>query len=168
MSELDIVEIERLEEKTPTVKSLFFDWEKSFQPGQFVMIWIPRLDEVPMAISKKELDFITVKKRGEATRTLHQMEVGDKIGIRGPFGNSYSLEDDPILVVTGGCGGASLIEAVFEAERSGKHVISCVGAETERELLFREEFSRLTDMKIATDDGSAGKKDWRRSLQLKL
>ncbi|MBS3781764.1 MAG: dihydroorotate dehydrogenase electron transfer subunit [Candidatus Thermoplasmatota archaeon] len=157
MSRVKVVEIEKVEEKTPTVKSLFFDWGKDFKPGQFVMIWIPGVDEIPMAIARKKLDFITVKKRGEATETLHEMELDDKIGVRGPLGNSYSLEEDPILIVTGGCGGASLIEGVYEAERLGKNVISCLGAETEEELLFRDEFSHLTDMKIATDDGSAGR-----------
>ncbi len=156
MSELDVVEIEEVKQETPTVKSLFFDWGKDFKPGQFVMIWIPGLDEVPMAIARNEIDFITVKKRGEATEALHDMEPGDKIGVRGPLGNSYSLEEDPILMVTGGCGGASLIQAVYEAEMKDKRVICCLGAGTEEELLFKEELSRKTDLKIATEDGSAG------------
>lgn len=157
MTELDIVEIEEIKQETPTIKSLFFDWGEEFKPGQFVMIWIPGLDEIPMAIARKDLDFITVKKRGEATEALHEMEPGDKIGVRGPLGNSYSLEKDPILMVTGGCGGASLIQAIYEAEKGGKRVVCCLGAETEEELLFREQLSRNTDLKIATEDGSAGR-----------
>lgn len=158
MTELDIVEIEKIEQETPTVKSIFFDWDKDFEPGQFVMIWIPDLDEVPMAIARKELDFITVKKRGEATEALHEMKPGDKIGVRGPMGNSYSLEKEPILIVTGGCGGASLIQAVYKAEKEQKRVISCLGAQNEEELLFRDQLSEKTELKIATDDGSAGEK----------
>ncbi len=158
MSELDIVEIEKIKRETPTVKSLFFDWGEDFKPGQFVMIWIPGLDEIPMAIARKELDFITVKKRGEATEALHDMEPGDKIGVRGPLGNSYSLGEDPILMVTGGCGGASLIQAVYEAEKNDKKVICCLGAGTAEELLFKDQLSRKTDLRIATEDGSAGMK----------
>ncbi len=157
MSKLDIVEIERVEQETPTVKSLFFNWSKDFKPGQFVMIWIPGLDEVPMAVSKKDNEFITVKKRGKATEALHDMEIGDKIGIRGPYGNSYSIEGEKILIVTGGCGGASLIQAVYEGERSGKKIKSCLGAKTESELLFRDELSEKSDLTIVTEDGSAGR-----------
>jgi len=157
MSNLDIVEIERIEQQTPTVKSLFFDWGEDFKPGQFVMIWIPGLDEVPMAISRKENDFITVKKRGEATTALHEMDTGDKIGVRGPYGNGYSIEGEKILIVTGGCGGASLIQAVYDAEKRGMKIKSCLGAKTEDELLFREELSKKTDLSVVTEDGSAGR-----------
>ncbi|MFP4143418.1 MAG: dihydroorotate dehydrogenase electron transfer subunit [Thermoplasmata archaeon] len=157
MSGFDVVEIEEIKQETPTVKSLFFDWGVDFKPGQFVMIWIPGLDEVPMAIAKKELDFITVKEKGKATKALHEMEPGDKIGVRGPLGNSYSLKNDPILMVTGGCGGASLIQAVYEAEKDQKNVISCLGAETEDELLFKDQLSQETEVRVATEDGSAGR-----------
>ena len=157
MSNLDIVEIEKIEQETPTVKSLFFDWGKDFKPGQFVMIWIPGLDEVPMAISRKDDDFITVKKRGDATTALHEMDTGDKIGIRGPYGNGYSITGEKILIVTGGCGGASLIQAVFDAEKKGMKIKSCLGAKTEDELLFREELSKKTYLSVVTDDGSAGR-----------
>jgi len=157
MRKLDIVEIERIKRETPTVKSIFFDWKEEFKPGQFVMIWIPGLDEIPMAIAREDLEFITVKRRGEATEALHEMGVGEKIGVRGPLGNSYSLKDEPILMVTGGCGGASLIQAVYSAEKEGKRIFCCLGAETEEELLFKERLSEKTDLRIATDDGSAGR-----------
>jgi len=157
MSKLDIVEIESIKQETPTVKSLFFNWSKDFQPGQFVMIWIPGLDEIPMAISHNERNFITVKKRGEATTALHEMTVEDRIGIRGPYGNGYSIQGEKILIVTGGCGGASLIQTVYDAEKMGVKLKCCLGAETEDELLFREELSEKTDLSIVTDDGSAGR-----------
>jgi len=157
MSNLDVVEVERIEQETPTVKSLFFDWGEDFKSGQFVMIWIPGLDEVPMAISRKDSDFITVKKRGEATTALHEMDLGNKIGIRGPYGNGYSIEGEKLLIVTGGCGGASLIQAVYDAEKRGKEINCCLGAKTEDELLFREELSKKTDLTVVTDDGSAGR-----------
>ncbi len=158
MSKLDIVKIESIKKETPTVKSLVFDWDKDFKPGQFVMIWIPGLDEVPMAISKKKKSFITVKKRGEATTALHEMKTGDKVGIRGPYGNGYSIKGEKILIATGGCGGASLIQAVYDAKEMGKKIKSCLGAKTEDELLFRKELSKITDLTVVTDDGSAGQK----------
>ncbi|MFP3872565.1 MAG: dihydroorotate dehydrogenase electron transfer subunit [Candidatus Aenigmatarchaeota archaeon] len=156
MTELDIVEIERIEEETPTIKTIFFDWGGSTEPGQFVMVWIPGVDEIPMAISKEKLDFITVKKRGEATKKLHKMEPGDKLGIRGPYGEGYDIEGDKMMIVTGGCGGASLMEAVRSAAEKGIEMIICLGAETEEELLFRDRYSEMAELRVATDDGTAG------------
>ncbi len=156
MSSVDIVEIEKIQEETPTIRSLFFEWGKKFKAGQFVMIWIPGVDEVPMAISKEDFDFITVKKRGDATETLHEMEPGQKIGVRGPYGNGYDIKREKILIVTGGCGGASLMEAVHFAEDKDIEVVTCLGAKTEEELLFRDRFSDMTELRVATDDGSAG------------
>lgn len=159
MRKLDIVEVERIERETPTTNSFFFDWGKDFDPGQFVMIWIPGEDEIPMVPSKLEnSDRITVKKRGDSTTFLHEkIEKGDKLGIRGPYGNGYSLDGEKILAVMGGSGGASLISAVIKASKEGKEIYSCLGAQTEEELLFREKLSESTRLQVATDDGTAGK-----------
>ncbi len=157
MSEnLKIVEIEEIKSETPTIKTLYFDWGEKFKPGQFVMVWIPGLDEIPMAISNDGLDFITVKNRGEATKRLHEIERGTKLGIRGPYGNGYKLKGEKLLIITGGCGGASMIELVRTAEEVDKTIVTCLGGETEKELLYRDRFSDLTDLKVSTDDGSAG------------
>ncbi len=158
MNRLDILEIEKKKKETPTIESIYFKWEEEYNPGQFVMIWIPGIDDIPMAISKDEagLDFITVKKRGESTRKLHQVSPGEKIGVRGPFGSGYDIQGDIILLVTGGCGGASLMEVVNHAHKKNIEVITCLGAKTEEELLFKDKFSEMTDLKIATDDGSSG------------
>ncbi|MBS3816803.1 MAG: dihydroorotate dehydrogenase electron transfer subunit [Candidatus Thermoplasmatota archaeon] len=156
---MEIVEIEKIRNETPTIKSFFFDWGKDFEPGQFVMFWIPGRDEIPMVPSREgDQDRITVKKRGDSTAFLHRnTEAEDKIGIRGPYGNGYSLDGEKILAVMGGSGGASLISAITRAVEDGKEVHSCIGAETEEELLFREELSDSTRLHIATEDGSAGK-----------
>ncbi|MFW5898420.1 MAG: hypothetical protein ACOCT7_01040 [Candidatus Saliniplasma sp.] len=115
MSNIDIVTINEIETQTPSIKSLFFEWDKDIDPGQFVMIWVPGIDEVPMSLShQKERQGITVRDVGETTRTLHQMEVGDKIGIRGPFGRGYSLDYDDVLAVIGGIGGASVRPAIVD------------------------------------------------------
>ena len=63
-------------------------------PGQFVMVWNFK-DEKPMSISyidvvKGELG-ITVKKVGEFTEDLHALKEGDKLGLRGPYGNGLWL-----------------------------------------------------------------------------
>jgi dihydroorotate dehydrogenase electron transfer subunit len=58
-------------------------------PGQFLMVWVPRSDEIPMGICHFDHESIgfTVRQVGEATRALSTLDEGDWIGIRGPFGN---------------------------------------------------------------------------------
>ncbi|MBT7170100.1 hypothetical protein HN908_03600, partial [Candidatus Woesearchaeota archaeon] len=64
---------------------------KQFNPGQFVMLWVPRVDEKPFGISyidEKRIG-ITYEVKGRFTKKLSELKVGDLIGIRGPYGNGY-------------------------------------------------------------------------------
>ncbi|MFO7792462.1 MAG: dihydroorotate dehydrogenase electron transfer subunit [Candidatus Saliniplasma sp.] len=158
MSNIDIVKINKMKTQTPSIKSLFFEWDKEIDPGQFVMVWVPGVDEVPMSLShQKDRQGITVRNVGSTTKALHELEKGDKIGIRGPFGRGYSLlEHDEILAVIGGIGGASIRPAIVELVSKGKIVKCALGAESKEELLFEEELSELTRLHVTTDDGSKG------------
>ena len=83
-----VVKIKDIIEETPTVKTLIFDWEVTDEvPGQFMMLWNFH-DEKPMSLSlidpvKGEIGF-TIRKVGKFTQALHDMEVGNQIGLRGP------------------------------------------------------------------------------------
>lgn len=157
MSSINIVEIKEIVEETPSTKSFYFDWEVDMDPGQFIMVWIPGVDEIPMSLSRHTPEqSITVRGVGKSTEYLHNMDVGEKIGLRGPYGHGYDLDGDEILTVIGGIGGASVLPAVSEAVRQNKIVNCALGAETENELLFRKEMEENTHFNIATDDGSAG------------
>lgn len=158
MSKLQIVKIEGIERETPTVRSFYFDREIPASPGQFVMLWVPGVDEFPVALSRlSPVTSVTVKAVGRGTDALHSMEVGDKLGIRGPYGNGYELRDVDTLVVMGGYGGASLLPAVEELYDRGVKVKVALGAGISEELLFAGELSRISDIHLCTDDGSEGK-----------
>ncbi len=157
MSKIDIVTINEVKIQTPSIKSLFFDWYKEIDPGQFVMIWVPGVDEVPMSLShKEEVQGITVRNVGKATEALHEFQEGDKLGIRGPFGRGYSLESDNVLAVIGGIGGASVRPAIVDLISKNKNVKCALGAETKEELLFEDELSDMTHLHVTTDDGTKG------------
>lgn len=152
-----MVEIKRIVKETPTIKSFYFDWGREVEPGQFVMIWIPGTDEFPMALSSLgDEKSITVKQVGEGTKALHEMDVGDKIGVRGPYGNGYSLQGDKVLVVIGGYCASSLYPAAKKAYNNGIDVYCCLGAQTADELIFKERLGEISDLNISTDDGSLG------------
>ncbi len=88
------------------IKTFFFDHRFDFIPGQYVMIWIRGVDEIPMSLSYA--DAITVRSVGEATSELFKLSIGDEIGIRGPYGNGFKDPDNSVLLIAGGLGAAPL------------------------------------------------------------
>jgi len=143
------VRITEVIKETPSVSTLWFDDRFSFNPGQFVMVWVPGIDEIPMALSSPSS--ITVQKAGDATTALLAAKKGDTIGIRGPFGNGFALKDET-LAIAGGVGAAPLLPLAM----TGVVSTFILGARTADELLFRKRLEEVTELKIMTDDGSAG------------
>jgi dihydroorotate dehydrogenase electron transfer subunit len=126
-------------------------------PGQFIMVWIPRHDELPMALSYLgPVKGITVHAHGEDTKALQTFQPGDRVGVRGPYGNTFRLEGEKILAVAGGTGMASMIAAIEAFAHQGAQVTTAVGARTSEELLFVDRASASGEMHVSTDDGSRG------------
>lgn len=143
---------------TPKVKSILFKEKFLSKPGQFVMVWVPGVDEFPMSASYTVPRFgITYQILGPGTRALTKMKPGQKIGIRGPYGKGFTLSGSRILGVAGGAGMAALAPFLELAMTKGASVDLVLGAKTEREILFE---TRMADagvkLHISTDDGSAG------------
>ncbi len=158
MSKLETVKINEVKQETPTIKSFYLDKEIDAKPGQFVMLWVPGVDEFPVALSRIHGKCsLTVKAIGKGTEALHRMTAGDTLGIRGPYGNGYTLDERDTLVVIGGYGGASILPAVDELNRQGVNVKVALGAACDEELLFADELSLISDVALCTDDGSVGK-----------
>lgn len=157
-----------VQDETPTVMSLAFQDKlcSSAEPGQFAMIWIPGVDEVPMSLSALRPDIseaaITVESVGEATKALHRMKLGDTIGVRGPFGNSYVISDvHNAMIVGGGTGLASLAPLTERLVKQGAKVTLLMGAKTRGDLLFFERMNQLvskTEGQViaTTEDASYG------------
>ena len=144
-----IVKITRVKKETPLIRTFVFDTPFVFLPGQFVMVWVPGVDEIPMALSSE--NSITVQKVGDATSALFALKPGTKIGIRGPFGNGFT-KAERVLAIAGGVGAAPLLPLA----RADSVMTLLLGARTETELLFLDQLDECTDVLIATDDGSLG------------
>ena len=149
-----------IQEESPGVKTFFFKLNLNFEPGQFVMVWIPLLDEKPFTISyiQKGHVGISVLKRGVFTNAIHSKKIGDMLGIRGPYGRGFSLQPDSnSCVVGGGIGMASLATLVdklnFTSRGYRGNVTIIQGARTAQEILYQKRFK---DMKLCTDDGTVG------------
>jgi dihydroorotate dehydrogenase electron transfer subunit len=139
-------------------------------PGQFVMIWVPGVDEVPMSLSSynEEGDWsITVKNVGECTNAIHNLKHGNYIGVRGPLGNGFIFPEDDvknIFIIGGGVGMAPLKCLSFELHLQNKNFIIIEGAKNRDELVFIEELNALdnsnSQITYCTDDGSFGSNEF--------
>lgn len=160
--------IKRIKKNTPSIKTFWLDYAPNghpvnMLPGQFFMVWIPGSDEIPMSISyigPNEEVGITVQNVGETTELMHQLKIGDYIGIRGPYGTPFDYRGDFSVFIGGGVGTAALRELIVGAfKHFVEKPIVIIGAKTENELLFKSEFEDI-DAKFqyapCTDDGSCG------------
>jgi dihydroorotate dehydrogenase electron transfer subunit len=160
---LRITRLQSVKTESPTVKTFTFRDSRcaKARPGQFLMLWIPRVDEIPLSIMNTEGTSVsvTVKAVGEATRVLHGMKQGDLVGVRGPFGNSFTQNNGKVLLVGGGTGTAPLLFLAKKLAAKAKRVAFVIGAKTKTELLFLNQLDALCTEQstvATTEDGSYG------------
>ncbi|MGQ9694691.1 MAG: FAD/NAD(P)-binding protein [Thermodesulfobacteriota bacterium] len=121
------------------------------QPGQFVEVSLFGIGEAPISISssptKKGSFELAVRAVGNVTNALHRLEKGAIIGIRGPFGKGFPIEEmkgKDILFVAGGIGLVplrSLINYVLDKRSDFGRVLILFGAKTPAEQLFLNELA---------------------------
>jgi len=150
---------------SPTVRTFSFKDKEcgKAKPGQFLMLWIPGIDEIPFSVldaSENGIVSIAVKKVGEATTALHEKKKGDTVGVRGPFGNSFTIKGKKLLMVGGGTGVAPLLFLARKAIARGLQTTFVLGAKTRSELLLMNEMKRLPknsfQLVTSTEDGTCG------------
>jgi len=145
----------------------------SFEPGQFNMLYVFGIGEVPISMSARAADdgvFVhTVRDVGAVSGALARLAAGATVGVRGPFGTSWPVraaEGADLVIVAGGLGLAPLRPAIQQvlADRGRyRRVVILVGSRTPTDLLFKsdlEEWRRRLDVDIdVTVDHADG--DWR-------
>ena len=137
------------------------------------MVWLPGVDEVPMSVAyddgaETKITFFAV---GDMTEELAKAQVGDLVGLRGPFGTCYEWEaGQHIVLVAGGYGAAPMYFVAKETVGHGCTLEVIVGARSKEHLLYLEELGSLphVSMHIATNDGSEGYKGFNVDLLEKL
>lgn len=132
------------------------------ESGQFVMVWIPGVDEVPISlsgISSDGLTSITVHGVGDASEALNQKKKGDLIGIRGPFGNGFVLSKGNVMVVGGGTGIGPLMPLTEKLVKTADKVTVMSGVKSQENLLFLDRVDKVcsgvdSEAVYTTEDGS--------------
>ena len=172
-----IITIEKVIDETPTVKTLVFSDSimPNVLPGQFAMVWIPGINELPMSvmISKESgKAAFTVRKHGLASTGLFNIKVGEKIGIRGPYGNAFDIKQGKLLLVGGGTGLVPMMRLLTHV-KSTDDVTVLIGAKSKDEVFFEDLSNDLLknnshNVIISTDDGSYGEKGFVTDIVEKL
>jgi dihydroorotate dehydrogenase electron transfer subunit len=166
---------ERIQENHNTI-SLVLDTGIPAVPGQFAMLWLPGLDEKPFGISGAGPAMFTIARVGPFSEALHELEPGDFLWFRGPFGRGFTvgsadaiagrrpraargpMPGRPVLV-GGGYGAAPLyfLARELSAEKPKAAPLIALGARTAADLLFIRRFEKLgLEVRVSTEDGSAG------------
>jgi len=136
-------------DESPTIKNFVVVPEEKikFETGQFVELTLPGEGEAPFTPSSSPADSekmeITIMKVGRVTALLHECKKGQKVGIRGPYGNGYPIDDfvgKEIYIVGGGVGLApirSLFLTLVDRIKDFKSVVCRFGARTPDDFIYK-------------------------------
>lgn len=164
------ISIKEVIDEAEGIRTFVFEHQLNAKAGQFVMLWIPRLDEKPFSVwAKEENEFrVTVSAVGPFSKKLYELKAEDKVGFRGPYGRNFSLpENKKILLIGGGFGTAPLLFLAAQAKNCEVDLI--IGARN-KDLIFGNKYVEKLgiNLHIATNDGSVGEKGFNTELFEKL
>jgi NAD(P)H-flavin reductase len=122
---------------------------RPFAPGQFNMLYVFGVGEVPISISgdpaRPELLVHTVRAVGATTRAMQKLEKGDWVGVRGPFGTAWPVDrahGHDVILIAGGIGLAPIRPAIYHVllhRALYGRVVILYGARTPRDMLYAKE-----------------------------
>ncbi len=148
-----VVRVERETDDVVTIDVEPVGAVASIEPGQFTMLYAFGVGEAPISVSGCPSDDgvlrHTISGVGAVTRELCRLDVGDQVGVRGPFGTGWPIEEpEDLLVVAGGIGLAPLRPVVRRAlapARTARRLSVVIGARRPDGLLYRDEIDDWTD-----------------------
>ena len=172
----EIEVVERIQE-SPTIFTLrlrFTDPVQHaafrFEPGQFNMLYLHGVGEVPISIvsdpEDEKLFDHTIRVVGRVTRGLEQLQARDRLGMRGPYGRGWPLKQalgHDVMIITGGLGCApvvSVINYLIRRRDRFRRLIIMQGVKHSDDLIWRSQYSqwsklRDTQVLVAADVGVA-------------
>lgn len=149
----------------------------SFLPGQFMMISVPHHGEAPISFSSspdnKEYFSLTIRNSGRLTAAVHELQIDDIIGVRGPYGKPFPLEqfkNKNLFFIAGGIGMAPLKSVLdYCLNHTGDYgrLTLLYGSKTPEDICFSRELARWRqkgiDCCLTVDEGA---EDWKGKIGL--
>ncbi|MDK2919544.1 MAG: anaerobic sulfite reductase subunit [Candidatus Petromonas sp.] len=138
------------------------------QNGQFLEVSIPRVGEAPISISDFGDGYIdmTIRRVGKVTNDIHELKVGDKLFIRGPYGNGFPLEQykgKHLIIAAGGTGLApvkSIINYFYKNIDELKRFDLLIGFKSPKDVLFEDEINKWKEKINVTLTVDKGDENW--------
>jgi len=145
--------------ETDIVNTITFNDHKGApigKPGQFIMVWVPGIDEVPMSLTRLgPTKAFAFHRKGQATEAIFKLKKADRFGIRGPYGHGFELGKAKKVLIVGGGTGIAALSSVVGAK--GVKFTFALGSKTAQDLLYESRLKRSgCDVIVATDDGTKG------------
>ena len=132
-----------------------------YKPGQFVQVSLLGVGEAPISVTscpaQRPILELTIRAAGKLTRAIHELEPGDRVHIRGPYGNCFPFEEikgRDLYFVAGGIGLPplrSVIKSVFNQREDFARIKILYGAKKPDELCFKEEiktWQQIPDVEV--------------------
>ena len=123
-----------------------------YKPGQFNMLYVYGVGEVPISISgdpgETGILVHTTREVGTVTRAMRRLTVGDYLGVRGPYGTSWPIDEaagNDIVIITGGIGLAPLRPLVYHVLRNREkfgQVVILYGARSPQDILYKKQLEK--------------------------
>jgi dihydroorotate dehydrogenase electron transfer subunit len=155
-------EVYSIRQLTPSVKEYTVELEEeiSANPGQFAMLWIPNIGEIPLSFadySTRTVKFI-ICRVGLVTTYMHRnIIVGSRVFLRGPLGNGFTLCSlKNCLLIGGGCGLAPLYYLGRVLSMKSCRLKTLLGFKNSSDVFYVSEFSEISDTYVSTEDGEEG------------
>lgn len=126
--------------------------------GQFVFAWLPGIGEKPFSVMDNDPLTLGILERGEFTKQFNSLDRGDSFYIRGPYGRGLDVpKNSNVVLVGGGCGIAGIYLLAKEFSKKA-NVLTLLAAKDKDHIPYFNEFKEYGEVKVATEDGSLGKK----------
>ncbi len=171
--------LERIQE-TPTIFTLrlrFMDEKRQqcycFKPGQFNMLYLHGVGEVPISIVSDPADETvfdhTIRVVGRVSKGLSQLKQGDQLGVRGPFGRGWPLQQalgKDVILVTGGLGCAPVVSVIRYVTRRRdmyQRLVIMQGVKRADDLIWGEQYAQwemLRDTQVILAVSEEKKAGW--------
>ncbi|MBI4977055.1 MAG: FAD/NAD(P)-binding protein [Spirochaetes bacterium] len=150
----EIATIDEIRDEIVDVKTFYLTFDQrpdkkpfAFKSGQFIMCTVFGAGEFAVSLPAcptNDRFHITLRKIGKVTNALHDLKVGDKIGVRGPFGNGFPFEDikgKNVIYVAGGIGLIPLRSSIMHVMQNNQQfgrILLFYGSRTPRELMYQQ------------------------------
>ena len=169
VQDFEVLHREELNDENFVLEVKAYEPLPEIHPGQFVNVLVENSNSTflrrPLSIHfvdyERNVIKLFIKKIGDGTKKLGELEPGDKLNIVYPLGNQYSIPNKAkTLLVGGGCGVAPLLYLAKHLHKAGNEVTTILGVRSAIDAVELDAYKAYGDILVTTEDGSFGEQGY--------